>query len=64
MADSGALAGGSARRLSQKQTADMTTASDPEDAEEQVRDHLDDVEDGCGCTEIWEHLSERREADD
>jgi len=26
-------------------------------------DHLDDVEDGCGCTEIWEHLSEQR-ADD
>ncbi|WP_436928870.1 hypothetical protein [Halosimplex halobium] len=25
--------------------------------------HLDDVDDGCGCTEIWEHLSEER-ADD
>jgi hypothetical protein len=23
--------------------------------------HLDDVEPGAGCTEIWEHLSERRE---
>jgi hypothetical protein len=23
-------------------------------------DHLDDVEDGAGCTEIWEHLSDRR----
>lgn len=23
--------------------------------------HLDDVEDGCGCTEIWEHTSEREE---
>jgi len=23
--------------------------------------HLDDVEDGCGCTEVWEHLSEERE---
>ena len=23
--------------------------------------HLDDVEDGCGCTEIWEHLSEGRD---
>jgi|GEM_PF-1006309 len=21
--------------------------------------HLDGVEDGCGCTEIWEHTSER-----
>lgn len=23
--------------------------------------HLDDVEDGCGCTEIWEHLSTDRD---
>jgi hypothetical protein len=23
--------------------------------------HLDGVEDGAGCTEIWERLSERRE---
>ena len=33
-------------------------------ADEQVDEHLDDVEDGCGCTEIWEHLSDRREAAD
>lgn len=26
-------------------------------------DHLDDVPDGAGCTEIWERLSERRNAD-
>lgn len=25
--------------------------------------HLDDVEDGCGCTEIWEHTSEREAAE-
>ena len=23
--------------------------------------HLDDVPDGSGCTEIWEHLSENRD---
>lgn len=23
-------------------------------------DHLEDVDDGCGCAEIWEHMSERR----
>ena len=23
--------------------------------------HLDSVEDGCGCAEVWEHLSEQRE---
>jgi hypothetical protein len=25
--------------------------------------HLDGVADGCGCAEVWEHLSEGREAD-
>jgi len=29
--------------------------------EERADDHLADVEEGAGCTEIWEHLSERRE---
>lgn len=23
--------------------------------------HLNDVQDGAGCTEIWEHLSENRD---
>jgi hypothetical protein len=26
-------------------------------------DHFDDIEDGCGCTEVWEHMSERRAGD-
>lgn len=26
-------------------------------------EHVEGVEDGCGCTEVWEHLSEQR-ADD
>jgi hypothetical protein len=30
---------------------------------EPATDHLDSVEDGCGCTEIWEHLSERRDGE-
>lgn len=25
--------------------------------------HLSEVRDGCGCAEVWEHLSEQREAD-
>jgi len=25
--------------------------------------HLEDVEDGCGCAEVWEHMSERRAED-
>ncbi len=37
-----------------------TPQSDDEDAD---RDdgHLEDVEVGAGCTEIWEHLAEERE---
>lgn len=31
---------------------------DPEHA-----DHLADLDDGCGCTEIWEQLAEIRDAD-
>lgn len=27
-------------------------------------DHLEDVEDGCGCAEVWEHLSAEREQTD
>lgn len=25
-------------------------------------DHLEDVEDGCGCAEIWETMSEQRDS--
>ena len=31
------------------------------DEPEEVDDHLADIGDGAGCTEIWEQLSERRE---
>lgn len=43
-------------------TIDQRDAADAEDTDAH-REHLDDVEDGCGCTEIWEHLSENREAE-
>ncbi|WP_164471566.1 hypothetical protein [Halosimplex salinum] len=33
------------------------------DDEHAADEHLEEVADGCGCTEIWEHLSEQR-ADD
>lgn len=29
--------------------------------EEREYPHLEDVDDGCGCTEIWSHLVEERE---
>lgn len=31
------------------------------DEEEVPTDHLDDIDDGCGCAEVWEHTSERRQ---
>jgi len=39
-------------------TAQPETKSKADDAD---RAHLQDVEDGCGCTEIWEHMSEGRD---
>ena len=34
---------------------------DEQREEPSIDDHLADIEEGAGCTEIWEHLSERRE---
>jgi hypothetical protein len=45
-------------------TAEPETTTDRDDRYADVdTDHLDDVEDGCGCAELWEHVSEEREAD-
>lgn len=38
--------------------ASVSPAGSPE-----TDDHLSDVEDGCGCVEIWERLSEQRASD-
>lgn len=46
-------------------TEGTITPQEPETQETPgTDDHLDEVPDGAGCTGIWEHLSERREADD
>jgi hypothetical protein len=37
------------------------TGSQTYDERTDAADHLADVEDGCGCAEVWEHLSEQRE---
>lgn len=48
-----------------RQTAvetDEATIDREEEREAEVdTSHLDDVEDGCGCTEVWEHLSDERD---
>lgn len=36
-------------------------SADPD--KEPVANHLDDVKDGAGCTEIWEHLSNQRDTE-
>jgi hypothetical protein len=43
-------------------SADEQVAEDTPDRED--GDHLTGVPDGAGCTEIWEHLAERREKHD
>lgn len=52
----------------EREREDATAADDADatDDDDRERDdaHLQDVEPGAGCTEIWEHLSERRGADD
>lgn len=37
---------------------------DDEQAEPRDEEYLQDLPDGSGCTEIWEHIAERRADDD
>ena len=41
----------------------MTESSCERSTVEADTEHLADLADGCGCAEVWEHLSERRETD-
>jgi hypothetical protein len=41
----------------------MTEQAQESEEPDVSTDHLDDMEDGCGCAEVWEHLSENREAE-
>ena len=34
-----------------------------DDADDRDDEHLTDVEDGCGCAEVWEHLSDQRSSE-
>lgn len=46
------------KRMDQSSACRIDT--DESDSEDADRSHLEGVDDGCGCTEIWEHLSEQR----
>ena len=36
----------------------MTT--DNQQGDDEGHEHLEELSDGCGCAELWEHLSEQR----
>jgi hypothetical protein len=40
---------------------DTDCRADPGERPQDDDDHLAEVPDGCGCAEVWEHLSGRRE---
>jgi hypothetical protein len=42
-------------------TDDETDATTDQADKAVETDHLDDMDDGCGCAEVWEHLSENRD---
>ena len=42
---------------------DNDNDDDEIEGEDDDLEYLDDIEDGAGCTEVWEHLSERRESE-
>lgn len=39
----------------------MTRRLDDTDEESVDTSYLDDIEEGSGCTEIWEHMSDKRD---
>jgi hypothetical protein len=54
---------GDGERESPAETGDGERES-PAGTENGEREHLSELRDGCGCAEVWEHLSEHRGDDD
>jgi len=45
-----------------EESTDAPTRTDvPEDEADDDTSHLDELPDGAGCAEVWEHLSEGRD---
>ncbi|MFB6311648.1 MAG: hypothetical protein ABEH64_10780 [Salinirussus sp.] len=42
---------------------ELSMNDDPETTSKEQRDDYLEIDDGIGCVEVWEHLSERRMAD-
>lgn len=47
--------------MSKCQQESRETDDSPDEEAERDDAHLDGIEVGAGCTEIWEHLAEQRE---
>jgi hypothetical protein len=45
----------------EESTDEPAQTESPDDAETDDTTHLNDLPDGAGCAEIWEHLSENRD---
>jgi hypothetical protein len=42
-------------------TAGVERSVETDDPDDEIdTSHLDDVDDGCGCAEMWEHMSDER----
>ena len=46
------------------ETENPKSSATEEEESPRADEHLDGLEDGAGCTEIWERLSEQRASDD
>jgi hypothetical protein len=50
--------------MSREDPGETESVDDQSEETESKNHHLADVEDGAGCTEIWEHLSRGRRAEE
>lgn len=50
--------------MTERIDTDDTDDTDVTNVTNVTDDHVADLPDGAGCTEIWEHLSERRDSDE
>ena len=50
--------------VSVSENAQLAEEATGDEEEPRIDAHLDGLEDGAGCTEIWERLSEQRASDD
>lgn len=57
------LSSGEYKLLEARVTMEPDGNTEKDECEAPESEHVAGVPDGCGCTEIWEHLSEQRAAE-